>query len=369
MIVFCHLLNDSSGSPRVLNSTISALGGAETGNLLYVGSQGRGVLENAEIDIRRYWYHRGGHRVITLITYALSQFNLYRALSRARDIPRDAVIYVNTLLPIGAALWGKRHGHQVVVHIHEVSISPVPLRWVLTRCVAWCADQLFYVSADHRNRLPITGPKSEVIPNPISPALMQRAQTPAEQHPEQPFTVLMLASLRPYKGVSEFMQLAASLKHRDDIRFNLVLNEDPNEVAIFSRRHSSANNVTLHARTDDPATFYESADLLLNLSRVDQWIETFGLTLAEAMAFGIPVIAPPIGGPAEIVTEGQEGHLIDSRDGDALQAAVLSLVDDRERASAMSSAARKRAKDFTFERYAEQLTSILALLKRNDNKV
>lgn len=357
MIVFCHLLNDRSGSPTVLRATLDALNAREDG-LLFVGSQGRGVLEEAEVPTRRYWYHRSRHRIVTLFTYFASQVALYRALSRARDIPADATVFVNTLLPFGAMLWGKRTGRRVVVHVHEVSITPGVLRRFLTRCAARSADLLLYVSNDHRARLPIDGPPARIVPNPVSPALAARA---SEHAPRQDgvFRVLMLASLRGYKGVEEFMALAEALRNRADIAFDLVLNAEPDEVATFAARHTGAENVTIHPRTNDPARFYARADLVLNLARVDQWIETFGLTLVEAMSFGIPVIAPPVGGPAEVVTHGIEGYCIDSRDGAARRAAVLTLVDEPETYDAMAQAARARAQDFTFDAYAAALRDAL----------
>ena len=357
MIVFCHLLNDRSGSPTVLRATLDALDGREHG-LLYVGSQGRGVLSKTGAETRRYWYRRSRHRVVTLFTYALSQVALYRALARARDIPRDATIFVNTLLPVGAMLWGKRTGRRVVVHVHEVSITPGPLRRFLTRNAARTADLLLYVSHDHLARLPIAGPPARIVPNPVSPAIAARA-APYVPRRSGAFNVLMLASLRGYKGTEEFMALAAALSGRDDISFTLVLNAAPDETATFAARHPDAANVTLHPRTEDPARFYATADLVLNLARVDQWIETFGLTLAEAMTFGLPVIAPPVGGPAEIVTDGREGYLIDSRDGAALQAAVLSLADDADTHATMSRAAADRARDFTFDAFRAALRDAL----------
>jgi len=361
MIVYCHLLNDRSGSPMVLRATLDALNAREDG-VLYVGSQGRGVLDEAQVTTRRYWYRRSRFRIVTLFTYCASQLALYRALSRARGIPADATIFVNTLLPFGAMLWGKRTGRRVVVHVHEVSITPVLLRRFLTGCAGRCASQLLYVSSDHRARLPIVGPPSRIVPNPVSPALAARAGNCARRpNPTGVFNVLMLASLRGYKGVEEFMALAAALRLRGDIAFTLVLNAEPKDARAFAARHPGASNVTIHPRTDDPAYFYEHADLVLNLSRVDQWIETFGLTLVEAMTFGIPVIAPPIGGPAEIVTHGREGYSIDSRDGGALRDAVISLVDTPEIYATMSLAARTRAKDFTFDAYAKSLRAALAI--------
>lgn len=358
MIVFCHLLNDRSGSPAVLRATLDALDAREAG-LLFVGSQGRGILDEAGVPTRRYWYRRSRYRIITLFTYLASQAALYLALTRSRDIPRDATVFVNTLLPFAAMLWGRRTGRRVVVHVHEVSIRPGLLRSFLTRCAGRSADLLIYVSNDHRARLPIDGPPARIIPNPVSPALAVRAgQHVARQG--GPFRVLMLASLRGYKGVEEFMWLAAALRDRADIVFDLVLNAEADEVTAFAARHAGAGNVSIHPRTEDPAQFYAHADLVLNLSRVDQWIETFGLTLAEAMRFGIPVIAPPVGGPAEIVNNGVEGYCIDSRDGAALRAAVLALADDPETHSAMARAARARAQEFTFGAYAAAVRDALA---------
>lgn len=358
MIVFCHLLNDRSGSPTVLRATLDVLNARAEG-LLYVGSQGRGVLEEASVPTRRYWYRRSRHRIVTLFTYFASQIALYRALSRAKDIPEDATVFVNTLLPFGAMLWGRRTGRHVVVHVHEASITPGPLRHFLTRCAGRCAAQLLYVSQDHAARLPIDGPLAQIIPNPVNPALASRSTNYSPRR-SGAFNVLMLTSLRGFKGVEEFMALADALRQREDITFTLVLNAEPEEAKAFGAQHPEALNVTIHPRTDEPADFYGCSDLVVNLTRMDLCIETFGLTLVEAMTFGIPVIAPPVGGPAEIVTHGREGYCIDSRDGAALQEAVILLAGAPETHAAMSRAARTRAQDFTFDAYAKTLRAALA---------
>ena len=360
MFIFVHLLNDRSGSPTVLCSTLDVLNARDHG-LVFVGSQGRGVLEESGVPTRRYWYRRSRHRIVTLFTYFASQAALYRALMRSRDIPNDATVFVNTLLPFAAMIWGRRTGRRVVVHVHEVSITPRALSRFLTACAGRCADLLLYVSNDHLARLPIEGPPARVVPNPINLALTARADTYLQPQ-DGMFRVLMLASLRGYKGVEEFMALAAALSDRSDIAFDLVLNAEANDVAAFAQRHAGASNVTIHPRTDDPAQFYSNADLVLNLSRVDQFIETFGLTLVEAMTFGLPVIAPPVGGPAEIVTHGTDGYCIDSRDGSALREAVLKLADDPETYDAMARAARKRAQDFSFDAYAAALRAAVNTL-------
>lgn len=359
MIVFCHLLNDTSGSPTVLRDAIRALAPAGTEGVLFVGSQGRGVLETAGVPIRRYWYRRSRYRIVTLFTYLASQAALYRALKRAR-LPDDAIVYVNTLLPFGAALWARRTGRQVVYHLHEVSISPGILRKFLVGIVERSARQVFYVSKDHGERLPVHGVPSTVLHNPAAPAISEAgAATPYAPRRSGRFEVLMLASPRDYKGVPEFLALARRLGPRTDIHFTLVLNADEAEVAQYLPA-TLPSNLTVHPRTDRPDRFYRTADVLLNLSRPDLVVETFGLTIVEAMCFGLPAIVPPVGGPAEIVTEGRDGWRVDARDGAALEHAVLTLADAPQTALAMSKAARARAQDFTFDRFAAQLRDQVA---------
>lgn len=357
MLIFCHLLNDNSGSPIVLRSTIEALSATNQGQI-FVGSHGAGVLDQINLPKRYYYYRRSRYKIITFLNYLVSQTSLYVALSRSKLIYDDTVVFVNTLLPFGAMLWARRNGVPLIVHIHEISITPKPLRTLLLTCARYCADQLIYVSHDHLLRLPIEGVKSEILYNPVSSIITERSVNHVRVNRDR-FTVLMLASPRSYKGLAEFVNLANSLKLRDDICFHLVLNADTYEAKLFAKNQASLSNLTVFPRTDSPADFYEKADLVVNLSRVDQWIETFGLTLVEAMSFGLPVIGPPVGGPVEIITHGKDGFCIDSRDTEALSQAVLKLVDDPETYAAMSMTARARSKNFSFAAYASNLNLIM----------
>jgi len=360
MFLFCHLLNDNSGSPVVLRDAINAIDFGSNGAELYVGSQGKGALEHVGVPINRYWYRRSNHRAVTLITFVISQIHLYWKLtcSRAR---LDSLVYVNTLLPFGAAIWGKLNRRKVVYHIHEVSLSPK----VLQRFLIWVAQRTaslaIYVSYDNKERLPIRGVPSVVIYNAVSPQVAAAALG----HRYAPrrsgkFEVLMLASPRDFKGVPEFLKLAERLLHQTDIAFQLVLNSSDEDSQNYLNSASVPDNVKVNPRADRPELYYKSADLLLNLSRVDQWIETFGLTLVEAMSFGIPVIAPPVGGPSEIITDGEEGFLIDSRDVDLLGQRVMLLAETPDLSMQMSVKARRRAHDFSFESFAVRLREALA---------
>lgn len=362
MFVFSHLLNDQSGSPRVLRSAIAALAKTGDGSRLFVGSDGEGCLDETSIGITRYWYKRFPYRLLTLFSYLFSQLCLLLRLLHTQGIQRDAIIYVNTLLPFGAAFFGWMTGRPVIYHLHEISVSPLPLRWFLMTVARHIAWRLIYVSDFHRACLRIPGVPASTVHNAVDETFLTLAEASQYQHRRDDcFNVLMLSSLRDYKGVPELLALASRLIGRKDIHFYLVVNDDEHAIRRYFASITIPENITIHPRTDSPAVYYAIGSLLLNLSRPDEWVETFGLTLIEAMAFGIPVIAPPVGGPVEIVKEGQQGYLIDCRSGVELAERVLQLADDEALCLRLSSKARQKTSQFRPVAFAGALRKALDL--------
>ncbi|MGP7795128.1 HAD family hydrolase [Sphingomonas sp. CLY1604] len=86
--------------------------------------------------------------------------------------------------------------------------------------------------------------------------------------------------------------------------------------------------------------------------------EPFGLTLVEAAAAGVPVVATRNGGPAEIVDTIGHGLLIDPRDPAAIAAAIRAIITDAARHAACSAAALAGADAYCWHRYASA-TSVL----------
>jgi glycosyltransferase involved in cell wall biosynthesis len=73
--------------------------------------------------------------------------------------------------------------------------------------------------------------------------------------------------------------------------------------------------------------------------------EPFGMVMAEAMALGLPVVAPASGGALEIVQDGVTGLLYEPGDAQDAARCLLSLISDRETAARMGEAGRSRALD------------------------
>jgi glycosyltransferase involved in cell wall biosynthesis len=55
--------------------------------------------------------------------------------------------------------------------------------------------------------------------------------------------------------------------------------------------------------------------------------EEFGLAIVEALAAGLPVVAPLAGGPATYVEDGRTGYLVDTGDPTALVRGVAGALD------------------------------------------
>jgi trehalose synthase len=92
--------------------------------------------------------------------------------------------------------------------------------------------------------------------------------------------------------------------------------------------------------------------------------EGFGLTVAEAMWKGKPVVAGRIGGIQDQIVDGESGILIDDpRDLDAFGTAIKGLISDPERAGRIGLAARGRVRDeFLGTRHLTQYLRLLGAL-------
>jgi phosphatidylinositol alpha 1,6-mannosyltransferase len=75
---------------------------------------------------------------------------------------------------------------------------------------------------------------------------------------------------------------------------------------------------------EDLASVVASLDVFVHTGRT----ETFCQSAQEALAAGVPVVAPRAGGPVDLVTEGVNGFLYDPGDGAELRRLVERLAAD-----------------------------------------
>jgi sugar transferase (PEP-CTERM/EpsH1 system associated) len=100
------------------------------------------------------------------------------------------------------------------------------------------------------------------------------------------------------------------------------------------------DHVLLLGRRDDIAEVLSALDVFVLSSST----EGLAVTLLEAMAAALPIVATRVGGNAEAVGDGESGTIVPPRDAPALAAAIQAMFDDPGAARAMGRAGRERCR-------------------------
>lgn len=129
-----------------------------------------------------------------------------------------------------------------------------------------------------------------------------------ESHGIQPGTTLLWAGrVSRDKNIDFLMQayIAARKTHGD---INLILCGDGPDLAELKKHFSSQDRVHFMGRVSSRVLqqFYDIADLFVFPSITD----TFGMVILEAQASGVPALVSNIGGPQEIILDGETGHML-----------------------------------------------------------
>ncbi|MCD6022651.1 MAG: GDP-mannose-dependent alpha-(1-2)-phosphatidylinositol mannosyltransferase [Actinomycetia bacterium] len=86
--------------------------------------------------------------------------------------------------------------------------------------------------------------------------------------------------------------------------------------------------------------------------------ESFGVSVVEAMAAGLPVVASDIPGYREVVTDGVEGLLVPPRDPEAVAAGLVRILRDPQLAARLGAAGRERARTFDWPTVVDRLEEV-----------
>jgi len=353
-IFVCHLLNDRSGSPKVLSQLVRSWALEGRWEIHVCTNSGtNGFLSGIPGVIYHHaWYQFRSNPWLRLVFYAISQSMLLLML--LFKLQKNDLVYVNTVLPFGAALAGKIKGCRVIYHVHESTIQPRILKWFLQRVIRLSAAEIVYVSRYVQAAHGLTQVPGRVVYNALESSFLQAAS--GKNRSEEPTRVLMVCSLKKYKGVWEFVQLAGD---HPGYQFRLVLNATEAEMAAFFGSRQLPANLILFSAQKNIHPFYQWADVVVNLSLPDGWVETFGLTIIEGMAYGLPAIVPPVGGILEVIEEGVTGLVADARNRQQLNEAIGQIMQNKHQYERMSQAAKARTALFEEATMCRDISSLL----------
>lgn len=179
--------------------------------------------------------------------------------------------------------------------------------------------------------------------------------------------IMHISNFRPVKDPLRAARIFLGI--RSQMESELWLVGDGPELArtrTFLQEHAPGQAISFWGVSSDIASLLQQAHLLLVSSRM----ESFCLVALEAMACGIPVLAPRVGGLPEVVLDGETGVLFPSNDEALAVDLALDLLVDPVRYRAMRKAAVLRAQVFeqtqAISQYEALYDRLLHLLSAGD---
>lgn len=232
--------------------------------------------------------------------------------------------------------------------------AAIDRRFTLTR-----ADAVVAVSRDGHTRLKpdVPADRLHLIHNGTLSPVDGRAPLPRT---DDTVHLGMIGHLRDYKGFDDFLNVARVLvAERPNLHFHIV-GEGPERANLEHMRDDFglSEYVTFHGLLQDVAPVLQRLDIFLFTS----WREGLSVAILEAMSASLPIVATDIGGIADQIDEGLNGHIVPAHDIQGLATQCGRLIDDADMRTAMGGASRRLFE----ERFAQSsmLSNYVALYRR-----
>lgn len=168
------------------------------------------------------------------------------------------------------------------------------------------------------------------------------------------FAIGSAARLSPEKNLSAFIKTAAAFPK--DTFFLAGDGPQKNELDSMIKKANIHNVVMLgRLQNEQLSALYSVLDVYLSCSTY----ETFGLSIAEAAACGVPAVAPRVGGIPDVVIDKKTGYLFDPKDSKQKNEQIKALLDNPELRKRMGLQAQKYATGFQKETYLQDMQKTL----------
>jgi glycosyltransferase involved in cell wall biosynthesis len=167
------------------------------------------------------------------------------------------------------------------------------------------------------------------------------------------------------KGLHDLIDAVAGLAPDYPELHLKIAGDGPDRASLELRcaQLGLSGRVTLVGWQEDISSFLAECDIFVQPSHQ----EGFGMSVLEAMAAGLPVVAANVGGLRELVEDGVTGCLTPAKDSTALAQAIQALLNDEPRRNRMGNAGRERAAScFSRHKMAEETRELYLSLAQKD---
>ena len=281
-----------------------------------------------------------------------------RALRKYLRNAEPAVVHAHGSEPNMFGLWTARSAGVPVRIGEEIGLPDHSFK-------ARCALRAAYIAADRvigvsdavRDFLVRSGevPESKAVRiyNPVR-------ETDAQAAPRlegEPLRIAFLGRLEPLKNPRPLVEAVVALAE-GGMAVELTLIGEGSLRAVLEHAAAGSEAVTFAGYQPDPWTLLAQQHLLIQPSLT----EGFSIALVEAMGAALPVLATPVGGNPEVITEGSTGWLLYRNDAGAIAEAIVRMerLDGAALAAVGQSARRFVAGRFGIDRYMREVETLYA---------
>ena len=198
-----------------------------------------------------------------------------------------------------------------------------------------------YLLTETREVMGITRP-IDVIYNFFEPraAKRSRAAVRRELGLGQRVMLLHASNLRAPKRIDLLLESVARIRPKNSFKLVVLAGASFAPFEKDVRRLGLVDRVIVRERVTDIEDYLQAADIGLFTSEM----ESFCVSILEAMNFGCPSVAPAVGGIPEVTISGQTGVLVPFGDVDATARAVEALIENPAQRRVLGAAAKIRAR-------------------------
>ena len=236
------------------------------------------------------------------------------------------------------------------------------IRKLLFKKAIGCSDACIFVSnaglkSFLRSFKNLSKKRTYVVYNGIGTEKLERGRSNVPQR-SKPIQILYVGRLHSVKGVTLLLDAIAAVKKEYSVCLTVVGNGPE-----WESLHRQAENlgildiVKFAGQKTDVIPYLEDADIFVYPSVCE---EVFGISIVEAMAFGLICIANRVGGIPEIIQNGVNGFLTDEKSSEGIADALRKVINmGKEEEISIRSAAKETAERFSIANTVDRLTEVL----------
>ena len=159
--------------------------------------------------------------------------------------------------------------------------------------------------------------------------------------------------LREEKGNKYLLEAAVEVLKVFPKTVFLIIGDGPlrEELQNLCKQLNIDENVILYGFSGDIQKFYSIFDIKV-ITSVN---EGFSFALIEAMAMGRAIVATDVGGPKEILKDGETGLLVPMKDSGMLARKIISLLENGQELERLARNAKKESKNYDINLYVREL--------------